>query len=153
MKIKVSNGSDTSKANEFQEKKQKQRRITDELSSGDAHAAKKKKQKTASSCRELDQLANPSLAPTVAADNGLDHCVYKVTVGFSTEIFGTFRQTVVFDFGLEPVLMQRIMVDAASIEGSGPVPISPLPIFRLRRFSLPVSHLDRFSSPLQTWNT
>uniref|UniRef100_A0A673CGR6 Probable helicase with zinc finger domain n=1 Tax=Sphaeramia orbicularis TaxID=375764 RepID=A0A673CGR6_9TELE len=51
-----------------------------------------------------------------AADNGLDHCVYKVAVGFSTEIFGTFRQTVVFDFGSEPVLMQRIMVDAASIE-------------------------------------
>lgn len=54
---------------------------------------------------------------TVAADNGLDHCIYKVAVGFSTEIFGTFRQTVVFDFGSEPVLMQRIMVDAASIEG------------------------------------
>lgn len=53
----------------------------------------------------------------VSADNGLDHCAYKVVVGFSTEIFGTFRQTVVFDFGSEPVLMQRIMVDAASIEG------------------------------------
>uniref|UniRef100_A0A674PLP0 Helicase with zinc finger n=1 Tax=Takifugu rubripes TaxID=31033 RepID=A0A674PLP0_TAKRU len=52
----------------------------------------------------------------VSADNGLDHCAYKVVVGFSTEIFGTFRQTVVFDFGSEPVLMQRIMVDAASIE-------------------------------------
>lgn len=53
-----------------------------------------------------------------AANNGLDHCVYKVAVGFSTEIFGTFRQTIVFDFGSEPVLMQRIMVDAASIEGA-----------------------------------
>uniref|UniRef100_A0A3P8W3K7 Probable helicase with zinc finger domain n=1 Tax=Cynoglossus semilaevis TaxID=244447 RepID=A0A3P8W3K7_CYNSE len=50
------------------------------------------------------------------AYNGLDSCVYKVAVGFSTEIFGTFRQTVVFDFGSEPVLMQRVMVDAASIE-------------------------------------
>uniref|UniRef100_A0A672QLB2 Probable helicase with zinc finger domain n=1 Tax=Sinocyclocheilus grahami TaxID=75366 RepID=A0A672QLB2_SINGR len=49
--------------------------------------------------------------------NGLDHCVYTVVVSFSTEIFGTFRQTVVFDFGSEPVLMQRVMVDAASIEG------------------------------------
>lgn len=54
---------------------------------------------------------------TVATDNGLDNCFYKVAVSFSTEIFGTFRQTVVFDFGSEPVLMQRIMVDAASIEG------------------------------------
>ncbi|XP_051775027.1 LOW QUALITY PROTEIN: probable helicase with zinc finger domain [Erpetoichthys calabaricus] len=49
-------------------------------------------------------------------ENGLDHCIYKVVVAFSTEIFGTFRQTIVFDFGTEPVLMQRIMVDAASIE-------------------------------------
>ncbi|XP_023676139.1 probable helicase with zinc finger domain isoform X1 [Paramormyrops kingsleyae] len=50
------------------------------------------------------------------AQNGTDHCVYKVEVAFSTEIFGTFRQTIVFDFGSEPVLMQRVMVDAASIE-------------------------------------
>uniref|UniRef100_A0A4W4ED25 Probable helicase with zinc finger domain n=1 Tax=Electrophorus electricus TaxID=8005 RepID=A0A4W4ED25_ELEEL len=48
--------------------------------------------------------------------NGMDHCLYTVEVAFSTEIFGTFRQTVVFDFGSEPVLMQRVMVDAASIE-------------------------------------
>ncbi|CAB1344861.1 unnamed protein product [Coregonus sp. 'balchen'] len=52
----------------------------------------------------------------LAANNGMDHCIYTVAVGFSTEIFGTFRQTIVFDFGSEPVLMQRIMVDAASIE-------------------------------------
>ncbi|CAI9614935.1 unnamed protein product, partial [Staurois parvus] len=50
------------------------------------------------------------------AQNGTDHCMYKVIINFSTEIFGTFRQTVVFDFGEEPVLMQRIMVDAASTE-------------------------------------
>ncbi|TSK77148.1 putative helicase with zinc finger domain [Bagarius yarrelli] len=48
--------------------------------------------------------------------NGMDHCLYTVEVAFKTEIFGTFRQTVVFDFGSEPVLMQRVMVDAASIE-------------------------------------
>ncbi|OCT63161.1 probable helicase with zinc finger domain [Xenopus laevis] len=50
------------------------------------------------------------------AQNGLDHCIYKVAIAFTTGIFGTFRQTVVFDFGAEPVLMQRIMVDAASTE-------------------------------------
>lgn len=85
----------------------------------------------------------------MAADNGLDHCVYKVTVGFSTEIFGTFRQTVVFDFGSEPVLMQRIMVDAASIEGSGPeVPNRP-PFVSL------VSLFSNAAAPVfpQTWNT
>ncbi|AWP05906.1 putative helicase with zinc finger domain [Scophthalmus maximus] len=58
----------------------------------------------------------PGEQTALAADNGLDNCLYKVAVSFSTEIFGTFRQTVVFDFGSEPVLMQRIMVDAASIE-------------------------------------
>ncbi|KAM4691302.1 putative helicase with zinc finger domain [Rhinophrynus dorsalis] len=50
------------------------------------------------------------------AQNGIDHCTYSVVIAFTTEIFGTFRQTVVFDFGTEPVLMQRIMVDAASTE-------------------------------------
>uniref|UniRef100_A0A4W2EDR1 Helicase with zinc finger n=1 Tax=Bos indicus x Bos taurus TaxID=30522 RepID=A0A4W2EDR1_BOBOX len=50
------------------------------------------------------------------APNGLDHYVYKVGIAFNTEIFGTFRQTIVFDFGLEPVLMQRVMIDAASTE-------------------------------------
>ncbi|XP_029140164.1 probable helicase with zinc finger domain [Protobothrops mucrosquamatus] len=50
------------------------------------------------------------------AQNGTDHSVYKISVVFSTEIFGTFRQTVVFDFGTEPVLMQRVMIDAASTE-------------------------------------
>uniref|UniRef100_A0A3Q2YQU4 Probable helicase with zinc finger domain n=1 Tax=Hippocampus comes TaxID=109280 RepID=A0A3Q2YQU4_HIPCM len=63
----------------------------------------------ATRCHQKFAFASP-------ADNGIDHCVYKVTVEFTTEIFGTFRQTIVFDFGSEPVLMQRIMVDAASIE-------------------------------------
>ncbi|XP_069511137.1 probable helicase with zinc finger domain isoform X3 [Ambystoma mexicanum] len=51
-----------------------------------------------------------------STQNGMDHCMYKICIAFDTEIFGTFRQTVVFDFGTEPVLMQRIMVDAASTE-------------------------------------
>ncbi|XP_061778836.2 probable helicase with zinc finger domain isoform X2 [Nerophis lumbriciformis] len=58
----------------------------------------------------------PQKDTAVASDNGMDHYVYQVAVDFTTEIFGTFRQTIVFDFGSEPVLMQRIMVDAASIE-------------------------------------
>lgn len=84
----------------------------------------------------------------MAADNGLDHCVYKVTVGFSTEIFGTFRQTVVFDFGSEPVLMQRIMVDAASIEGTGPgSPESSA--FRFSRLSFPSRRCSRLPADLE----
>lgn len=87
------------------------------------------------------------LVLAVSADNGLDSCVYKVVVGFSTEIFGTFRQTVVFDFGSEPVLMQRIMVDAASIEGMISLkPISWWPI----RWNV---FLMLFVPCHQTWNT
>ncbi|KAM9456834.1 putative helicase with zinc finger domain isoform 2-T2 [Clarias gariepinus] len=48
--------------------------------------------------------------------NGMDHCLYTVEVGFITEIFGTFSQTVVFDFGSEPVLVQRLTVNAGSDE-------------------------------------
>lgn len=92
------------------------------------------------------------MAPTVAADNGLDHCVYKVTVGFSTEIFGTFRQTAVFDFGSEPVLMQRIMVDAASIEGCGPI-ANRLPFGSVDFLCMFFFFLTMLLPTLQTWNT
>ena len=36
-------------------------------------------------------------------------------VSFSTEIFGTFRQSLVFDFGLEPLLMKELCVDSCPV--------------------------------------
>ncbi|KAL1517728.1 hypothetical protein ABEB36_001459 [Hypothenemus hampei] len=36
---------------------------------------------------------------------------YKITVDFKTQIFGTFRQSIVFDFGTEPLLVQHLCVD------------------------------------------
>ncbi|DAA18081.1 TPA: helicase with zinc finger [Bos taurus] len=83
------------------------------------------------------------------APNGLDHYVYKVGIAFNTEIFGTFRQTIVFDFGLEPVLMQRVMIDAASTEVSplrlsiarSPPCASPLPGLPPAPLHCPVSPL------------
>lgn len=36
---------------------------------------------------------------------------YKVTIVFSTGIYGTFRQTAVFDFGSVPVLSRHLCVD------------------------------------------
>lgn len=40
---------------------------------------------------------------------------HRVKVIFSTEIYGTFRQTVVFDFGDEPVLAKHICVDVIPV--------------------------------------
>ncbi|XP_030750107.1 probable helicase with zinc finger domain [Sitophilus oryzae] len=36
---------------------------------------------------------------------------YRITIMFKTNIFGTFRQTVVFDFSTEPVLVKHLCVD------------------------------------------
>ncbi|KAK7082158.1 hypothetical protein SK128_003180 [Halocaridina rubra] len=41
---------------------------------------------------------------------------YKVTITFKTVIYGTFRQAVIFDYGSEPVLMQRLCVDVIPVE-------------------------------------
>ena len=40
--------------------------------------------------------------------------IYRVKIQFTSQIFGTFRQSVVFDFGTEPALMRRISVDSVS---------------------------------------
>lgn len=40
---------------------------------------------------------------------------HRVKVVFSTEIYGTFRQTVVFDFGDEPVLAKHLCVDVIPV--------------------------------------
>lgn len=44
---------------------------------------------------------------------------YKVTVSFRTAIYGTFRQAIVFDYGTEPVVMQRLCVDVIPLEDLG----------------------------------
>lgn len=48
------------------------------------------------------------------AGNG-DMLEHRVTVGFSTDIYGTFRQTVVFDFGVEPALIRHLCVDVIPV--------------------------------------
>lgn len=40
---------------------------------------------------------------------------HRVKVVFSTDIYGTFRQSVVFDFGEEPVLVKHICVDVIPV--------------------------------------
>lgn len=54
--------------------------------------------------------------------SNFDSCVsdttltHYVTVGFSTDIYGTFRQTVVFDFGVEPALIRHLCVDVIPVD-------------------------------------
>lgn len=52
--------------------------------------------------------------PSSEADSNeiLEH---RVKVGFKTEIYGTFRQSVVFDLGGEPVLVKHLCVDVVPV--------------------------------------
>lgn len=44
--------------------------------------------------------------------NNLEH---RVKIVFTTDIYGTFRQSVVFDFGTEPVLVKHLCVDVIPV--------------------------------------
>ncbi len=63
------------------------------------------------SCQEW---ANPSNNNTQHPPNRAKERTYRVKLHFTSQIFGTFRQSIVFDFGVEPVLMRRVSVDAVS---------------------------------------
>lgn len=41
--------------------------------------------------------------------------VYRIKVIFKTDIYGTFRQTLVFDFGMEPLLSREMQIESAPI--------------------------------------
>ncbi|KAF5286682.1 hypothetical protein FQA39_LY16165 [Lamprigera yunnana] len=41
---------------------------------------------------------------------------YEVSIAFKTDIYGTFRQSVTFDFGYEPVLVKNVCVDVIPAE-------------------------------------
>ncbi|GFS08344.1 helicase with zinc finger domain 2 [Elysia marginata] len=44
---------------------------------------------------------------------GQGEYVYRVKVVFKTDIYGTFRQSIVFDFGVDAVLMREVQVESA----------------------------------------
>lgn len=54
-------------------------------------------------------------AAAAAAESSNVMLEHRIKVGFSTEIYGTFRQTVVFDVGREPVLVKHICVDVVPV--------------------------------------
>ena len=44
---------------------------------------------------------------------GQGEYVYRVKVVFKTDIYGTFRQSIVFDFGVDAILMREVQVESA----------------------------------------
>ncbi|XP_066546023.1 probable helicase with zinc finger domain [Amia ocellicauda] len=48
-----------------------------------------------------------------SGQNRVAEHVYQVTLLFSTHCYGSFQQTVVFDFGTEPVLLQTVSTEVA----------------------------------------
>jgi hypothetical protein len=40
---------------------------------------------------------------------------HRVKIVFSTDIYGTFRQSVVFDFGVEPILVKHLCIDVVPV--------------------------------------
>lgn len=49
-------------------------------------------------------------------DDEKQRLTHRVEVTFSTKLYGTFRQTVLFDFGKEPVLVKHICVDVVPVK-------------------------------------
>ncbi|CAG5131356.1 unnamed protein product [Candidula unifasciata] len=44
---------------------------------------------------------------------GQGEYVYRVKIVFKTDIYGTFRQSIIFDFGVEAILMREVQVESA----------------------------------------
>ncbi|XP_046366711.2 probable helicase with zinc finger domain isoform X1 [Haliotis rufescens] len=49
------------------------------------------------------------------ANKGHGEYVYRVKVVFKTDLYGTFRQSIVFDFGLEAVMAREMQVESAPV--------------------------------------
>lgn len=49
-------------------------------------------------------------------DNEEEDLTHQVEVTFATKLYGTFRQSVLFDFGTEPFLVQHLCVDVVPVK-------------------------------------
>ncbi|KAA0196630.1 hypothetical protein HAZT_HAZT002454 [Hyalella azteca] len=58
---------------------------------------------------------NPNLQEEQLESSNESKLVYQVCVKFQTDIYGTFRQTVILDLGKEPVLLQRLCADVIPV--------------------------------------
>ncbi|WAQ96244.1 HELZ-like protein [Mya arenaria] len=80
--------------------------------------------------------------------------VYRVKVVFKTDIYGAFRQTLVFDFGSEPVLSRDMHVESAPVTDTEKVltPDDDKSLELLKKYSLPEMSKFRFSEHLMQFN-
>nr|CAD7592664.1 unnamed protein product [Timema genevievae] len=84
-----------------------------------------------------------SLPPVAGLELQADHDAppqleHRVKVGFATDIYGTFRQSVVFDLGEEPVLVRHLCVDV--------VPVTDADRMREIRKGLVLSSVERWDA-------
>nr|CAD7397005.1 unnamed protein product [Timema cristinae] len=84
-----------------------------------------------------------SLPPVTGLELQADHDTplqleHRVKVGFATDIYGTFRQSVVFDLGEEPVLVRHLCVDV--------VPVTDADRMREIRKGLVLSSVERWDA-------
>ncbi|KAB0792538.1 hypothetical protein PPYR_14497 [Photinus pyralis] len=63
---------------------------------------------------KLDVQNNQEFLSSGSGDGALAH--YQVTITFKTDIYGTFRQSVTFDFGYQPILVKHLCVDVIPAE-------------------------------------
>uniref|UniRef100_A0A1B0BWL6 C3H1-type domain-containing protein n=1 Tax=Glossina palpalis gambiensis TaxID=67801 RepID=A0A1B0BWL6_9MUSC len=61
---------------------------------------------------EIEPQETMNSSPTSANNSPLE---YQITLEFHTEIYGTFRQAVCFDFGTEPLLVRHLCVDVVPV--------------------------------------
>lgn len=85
--------------------------LSRQVATGDAS-----KVMTSTELKPINDQEWTSTKETGASDaESTDILEHIVKVGFKTEIYGTFRQSVVFDFGTEPVLVKHLCVDVIPV--------------------------------------
>lgn len=75
---------------------------------------------------------------------------HRIKVGFSTDIYGTFRQSVVFDFGTEPVLVRHLCVDVVPVTDADKIKEirKEMVLSSSKRWDCDNSDIVPFSSPV-----
>lgn len=75
---------------------------------------------------------------------------HRIKVGFSTDIYGTFRQSVVFDFGTEPVLVRHLCVDVVPVTDADKIKEirKEMVLSSSKRWDIDNSDIVPFSSPI-----
>nr|XP_014088469.1 probable helicase with zinc finger domain [Bactrocera oleae]XP_014088470.1 probable helicase with zinc finger domain [Bactrocera oleae]XP_014088471.1 probable helicase with zinc finger domain [Bactrocera oleae]XP_014088473.1 probable helicase with zinc finger domain [Bactrocera oleae]XP_014088474.1 probable helicase with zinc finger domain [Bactrocera oleae]XP_014088476.1 probable helicase with zinc finger domain [Bactrocera oleae]XP_036214251.1 probable helicase with zinc finger domain [B len=73
------------------------------------------KDATKTSTSEFNDTTLSSALTNLSTDAPAPILEHKVTLEFHTDIYGTFRQTVCFDLGAEPLLVQQLCVDVVPV--------------------------------------